>query len=95
MDFSFKKYKKLFLKLQISCLHRGVGTGEAMKPGLHRNLELWGHTQTMWTGPLCNENENFVHSIAAAWWIDGTAYSSSPNSHVMANKHVYLPNFKK
>ena len=22
-------------------------------------------------------------------------YSSSPNSHVMANKHVYLPNFKK
>ena len=22
---------------------------------------------------LCNENENFVHSIAAAWWIDGTA----------------------
>ena len=25
------------------------------------------------TGALCNENENFVHSIAAAWWIDGTA----------------------
>ena len=22
---------------------------------------------------LCNENENFVHSIAASWWIDGTA----------------------